>query len=128
MGNRPLPGIAHGGDIKKKHGFKVEHKKLDEGIVAEAISADKIVISEDVPKDSKLYKEAEAHEGLHADEMRPTKRYPKGKIEYGDDFVRDGNKTYHRKDGKIKYNGVWKDEGDHSFPWEKRAMKAEKNV
>ena len=36
MGNTPLPGIAHGGDIKKKHGFKVEHKKLDEGIVAEA--------------------------------------------------------------------------------------------
>ena len=49
-----------------------------------------------------------------------------GKIEYGDDYVRDGNQTYHRKDGKIKYNGEWKDEGDHSFPWEKRAMNAEK--
>jgi hypothetical protein len=115
-----LPGIAHGGNIKKKHRFKVEHKKLDEGIVAEAISADKVVVSEDVPKGSKLYKEALAHEGHHAEEMG------NGKIEYGDDYVRDGNKTYHRKDGKIKYNGTWKDEGDHSFPWEKRAMKAEK--
>jgi|TARA_R110002153_G_scaffold250508_1_gene407282 hypothetical protein len=122
MGNKPLPGIAHGGNIKKKHGFKIEHKKLDDGITAEAISADKIVIDKDVPKDSQLYKEAVAHEGVHAKEMG------EGKIAYGDDYVRDGNKTYHRKDGKIKYNGKWKDEGDHSFPWEKRAMKAEKNV
>jgi hypothetical protein len=122
MGNKPLPGIARGGDIKKKHGFKVEHAKLDDGVVAEAISADKVVIDKDVPKDSKLYKEALAHEGVHAKEMG------EGKIEYGDDFVRDGNNTYHRKDGQIKYNGKWKDEGDHSFPWEKRAMKAEKNV
>ncbi len=28
----------------------------------------------------------------------------------------------------VKYNGEWKPEGDKSFPWEKRAMKAEKNV
>ena len=66
MGYKPLPGIAHGGEIKKKHKFKVEHKKLDEGITAEAISADKIVVDKDVPKDSQLYKEAVAHEGLHA--------------------------------------------------------------
>ena len=122
MGNKPLPGIARGGDVNKKHGFKVEHAKLDDGVVAEAISADKVVISQDVSKDSKLYKKALAHEGVHAKEMG------EGEIEYGDDFVRDGSQTYHRKDGKIKYNGKWKDEGDHSFPWEKRAMKAEKNA
>ena len=51
-----------------------------------------------------------------------------GRIAYGDDWVRDGNKTYHRKDGKIKYNGAWQKEGRSVFPWEKRAIKAEKDV
>jgi hypothetical protein len=119
LGNKPLPGIARGGDIKKKHNFKVEHKKLDDGIVAEALSANKVVIDKDVPKDSELYKKAIAHEGVHAKEMG------EGRIEYGDDFVRDGSKTYHRKDGEIKYNGKWYPEGDSAFPWEKRAKKAE---
>ena len=128
LGNKPLPGIAHVGEIKKKHKFSVEHRKLDEGIVGEAIDENTVVIDKDVPKDSQLYKEAVAHEGVHADEMKKTKKWPNGKIEYGDDFVRDGNQTYPRKDGKIKYNGEWKDEGDHSFPWEKRAMKAERNA
>ena len=122
LGNKPLPGIARGGDIKKKHSFKVEHAKLDDGVVAEATSANKVIIDKDVPRDSKLYNEALAHEGVHEKEMG------EGKIEYGDDFVRDGNNTYHRKDGKIKYNGKWKDEGDSSFPWEKRAIKEEKNA
>ena len=100
----------------------MEHKKLEKGITAEAISADKIVVDKDVPKDSQLYKEAVAHEGLHAKEMG------EGRIAYGDDWVRSDGKTYPRKDGKIKYNGKWKSEGDKSFPWEKRAMKAENNV
>jgi hypothetical protein len=122
LGNKPLPGIAHGGEIKKKHKFKIEHKNLDEGIVAEAVSANKIVIDKDVPKDSKLYKEAVAHEAVHCKEMG------EGRIAYGDDWVRSDGKTYARKDGKIKYNGEWKPEGDPSFPWEQRAMKAENNV
>ena len=122
LGNKPLPGIAHGGDIKKKHKFKIEHKDLNEGIVAEAVSASKIVIDKDVPKDSKLYKEAVAHEAVHCKEMG------EGRIAYGDDWVRCDGVTYPRKDGKIKYNGEWKPEGDKSFPWEKRAMNAEKNV
>lgn len=122
LGNKPLPGIAQEGNLNKKHGFKVEHKKLDDGIVAEAISANKVVIDKDVPKDSKLYNKAIAHEGVHAKEMG------EGRIEYGDDFVRDGNQTYHRKDGEIKYNGKWYPEGDSAFPWEKRAKKEENNV
>ena len=36
--------------------------------------------------------------------------------------------TYPRKNGKIKYNGKWHHEGSHEFPWEQRAMKAEKKV
>ena len=119
---KPLPGIAHGGNIIKKHKFKIEHKDLDKGVVAEAVNANKIIIDKDVPKGSKLYKQAVAHEAVHAKEMG------EGKISYGDDWVRDGNKTYARKNGKIKYNGKWHEEGSHVFPWEKRAVKAEKNV
>ena len=118
LGNKPLPGIAHSGNIKKKHKFKIEHKDLEEGVTAEAISANKIVIDKNVPKDSKLYKEAIAHEAHHAKEMS------EGKIAYGDDWVRSDGKTYLRKDGKIKYNGKWLPEGDSAFPWEQRAMKA----
>ena len=122
LGNKPLPGIAHGGDINKKHKFKIEHKKLGKGVTAEAISENKIVIDKDVPKDSKLYKEAVAHEAVHAKEMA------EGRIAYGDDWVRSDGKTYPRKNGKIKYNGEWHKEGSSAFPWEQRAMNAEKNV
>jgi hypothetical protein len=78
-----------------------------------------IYIDKDVPKGSALEKRVIRHESVHAKEMKS------GKIAYGDDYVRDGNKTYHRKDGKIKYNGKWHEEGSSVFPWEKRAKKAE---
>ena len=125
LGYKPLPGIAHGGKLDKKFKFKVEHKKLDEGIVAEAVSGKKMVINEDVPKDSNLYKQAVAHEAVHCKEMS------EGRIAYGDDWVRSDGKTYPRnKDkGEIKWvDGKWYPEGDKVFPWEQRAMKAENNV
>jgi hypothetical protein len=119
MGNKPLPGIARGGDIKKKHNFKVKRTNLDDGVLGEAKMDGSIEVDKSVEPGSKLDKKIQRHEGVHAKEIAS------GKIEYGDDFVRDGNNTYHRKDGQIKYNGKWKDEGDSSFPWEKRAIKAE---
>ena len=118
---KSLPGIATAGEINKKFNFKIKHKDLEEGINAEAVSANEIIIDKDIPKDSDLYKEAVAHEALHAEEME------KGVIDYGDDWVRDGDKTYHRKDGKIKYNGTWYPEGHEVLPWEKRAMENEVN-
>ena len=111
---------------RENRGFKnskdtpIFRKKLDKGILGEANMDGSINIDKSVKPGSAQEKQVISHEGLHAKEMKS------GKIAYGDDFVRDGNKTYHRKDGKIKYNGKWKDEGDHSFPWEKRAAKAEK--
>ena len=124
LGNKPLPGIAHGGDINKKHefGVNIKHKDLAKGVTAEAISANEIVIDKNVPKDSKLYKEAIAHEMVHCKEMG------EGRIAYGDDWVRSDGKTYARKDGKIKYNGEWHEEGSNVFPWEQRAMNAAKYV
>ena len=47
-----------------------------------------------------------------------------GKISYGPNFVRDNDKEYPRKNGKMKYTGKWHPEGSHAFPWEKRAVKA----
>ena len=98
---------------------KIVRKDLDPGILGEANMDGSIFIDKDVPKGSALEKRVIRHESVHAKEMK------QGKIAYGDDYVRDGDKTYHRKDGKIKYNGKWHEEGSNVFPWEKRAKKAE---
>ena len=128
-GKRPL---ASGGEIKNKMRFYQEaggdasvpgtpvmRKNLEPGVMGEANMDGSIYIDKDVPKGSALEKRVIRHESVHAKEMKS------GKIAYGDDYVRDGNKTYHRKDGKIKYNGKWHEEGSNVFPWEKRAKKAE---
>ena len=105
--------------IRTPENTKIVRKDLDPGILGEANMDGSIFIDKDVPKGSALEKRVIRHESVHAKEMK------QGKIAYGDDYVRDGNKTYHRKDGKIKYNGKWYDEGSNVFPWEKRAKKAE---
>jgi len=120
LGRKPLPGIAHNGQLNKK--LNIKHKDLEEGTVAEAVNGNEMVIDKDVPKDSRLYKEAVAHEAVHCKEMA------EGRIAYGKDWVRSDGKTYPRKDGKIKYNGEWHEEGSEVFPWEQRAMNAEKYV
>jgi hypothetical protein len=97
-------------------------KNLESGIMGEANMDGSIHIDKSIPKGSALEKRVIAHEGLHASEMKS------GKIAYGDDFVRDGKKTYPRKDGEIKYNGKWYPEGDNVFPWEKRAVEKESGV
>ena len=129
--NRNRSGrIAESGNIKKKHKFKIVHKDLEEGVVGEAMHGGKIAIDKDVKKGSHLYKRAVAHESLHAKELA------EGRIDYGEDYIRDGNKTYHRqtRNGKdmVKYNGKWVEvgtsSGPNALPWEKRAVKAEKNA
>ena len=94
-------------------------KTLDKGILGEANMDGSVYIDKSVKPGSAQDKKIIAHEGVHAKEIAS------GKIEYGDDYVRDGNSTFHRKDGKIKYNGKWHEEGSDVFPWEKRAKKAE---
>ena len=100
----------------------VYKRNLDKGILGEAYNDGTIAVDVSVKEGSQQYKDVVAHEMDHA------KRMKTGELGYGKDFVRWKGKTYPRKDGKIKYNGEWKPEGDKSFPWEKRAMKAEKNV
>ena len=104
--------------IRNSKKTPIFRKNLDKGILGEANMDGSIYVDKDVPKGSALEKKVIRHESVHAKEMK------QGKIAYGDDYVRDGNKTYHRKDGKIKYNGRWHEEGSNVIPWEKRAKNA----
>ena len=105
--------------IRNSKETPIFRKNLDKGILGEANMDGSIYVDKDVPIGSALEKKVIRHESVHAKEMKS------GKIAYGDDYVRDGKKTYHRKNGKIKYNGKWREEGSNVFPWEKRAKKAE---
>ena len=117
MRNKVLPGLA-----RHIEPITIEHGKLEPGITAEAVSESKIVVSKDVPKNSDLYKRAVIHEMHHSKEMRD------GRIAYSDDFVRDGDQMFPRQNGKIKQGSAWNMEGSSAFPWERRAIRAEKDV
>jgi|TARA_R100001594_G_scaffold117176_1_gene152377 hypothetical protein len=95
-------------------------KDLDKGVLGEANNDGSIYISKDIRPNSKQEKQVIKHEAKHADDMK------KGILDYGDDWVRYKGRTYPRKDGEIKYNNKWLKEGSNVFPWEKRAVKAEK--
>ena len=94
-------------------------KKLKEGVLGEANKDGSIFINEKVKPGSAQEKQVLEHEGQHAKDMKA------GVLGYGDDWIRYKGKTYPRKDGKIKYNGKWYEEGSEKFPWEKKAIKAE---
>lgn len=107
---------------KEKRGFKgpILRKTLAKGVLGEANMDGSIYVDKSVPKGSSLEKRVIKHEGKHAEDMA------NGQLSYGDDYVRYKGVTYPRKDGKIKYNGKWSEEGSMNFPWEKAAKKAEK--
>ena len=114
---KPIPGIASEGRLKKSLSFKVEHKDLEPGVLGEAYP-NKVVISKDVKQNTPEYDKVMRHEAQHVKDMQS------GRAGFGEDYVRWEGKTFARKNGKIKYNGTWKEEGDKSFPWEKSANKA----
>ena len=97
--------------------FKMQRKELDNGIAGEANDDGTIFVNKDIPKGSPLEAEVVAHEGDHMARME------KGELGYSDDNVTWRGKKYDRKDGKIKYNGQWREEGWEQFPWEKLAYK-----
>ena len=105
----------------EKRGFKgpILRKNLEKGVLGEANKDGSIYIDKSVPKGSALEKRVINHEAKHAIDMK------QGKLDYGDDYVRYKGVTYPRKDGKIKYNGKWHEEGSMKFPWEQAAKKAE---
>tara|TARA_R100000152_G_C6661787_1_gene100494 strand:- start:189 stop:656 length:468 start_codon:yes stop_codon:yes gene_type:complete len=98
--------------------FTVIKIELEPGIMGEANNDGTIFVNKDIPDGSIDEAEVVAHEDKHMKDMES------GLLDYGDDFVEWDGKRYERKDGKIKYNGKWIEEGDKNFPWEKRAYKA----
>tara|TARA_R100000742_G_C4255462_1_gene73408 strand:+ start:281 stop:637 length:357 start_codon:yes stop_codon:yes gene_type:complete len=107
-------------EFKNSQNTPIFRKKLDAGILGEANKDGSIYISDKIKPGSKKEKEVIQHEKKHADDMAS------GKLDYSDNHVRYNGKSYHRKDGKINYNGKWLEEGDKSFPWEKTAYKKTK--
>ena len=97
--------------------FKIQRKELDSGIAGEANNDGTIFVNKNIEKGSPLEAEVVAHEGDHMARME------KGELGYSDDAVTWRGKKYERKDGKIKYNGEWREEGWKEFPWEKLAYK-----
>ena len=108
-------------NIREGINLNILRKPLKDGVMGEAVDGNTIIVNDKIPTNSKMYKRVVNHEAKHAEEMKS------GKIAYGDDWVRENNKTYPRRNGEIKYNGQWYPEGDKNLPWEKRAIKAEKN-
>lgn len=105
--------------VKNSNNTPIIRKTLDQGVLGEANKDGSIFIDKSVPKGSALERKVINHEMKHAEDMAS------GKLSYGDDYVRHNGKTYPRKNGKIKYNGKWHEEGSMAFPWEQAAKKAE---
>ena len=106
--------------IRNSKTTPIFRKNLEKGVLGEANIDGSIYIDKSVPKGSALEKKVINHENQHLKDMAS------GNLAYGDDWVRHNGKTYPRKDGKIKYNGKWHEEGSMAFPWEKKAKRAEK--
>lgn len=90
---------------------EVIKKKLDKDIIAEANKDGTIYLDEDVPKNSKLGKEAIRHEKVHLDQME------RGDLDYDDNYVYWKGEKYSRRN---------MNEGSKHLPWEKEAYKKEK--
>ena len=109
--------------VKNSKNTPIIRKTLDQGVLGEANKDGSIFIDKSVPKGSALEKRVINHEQKHLDHMSDPD--PQRRLSYGDDYVRYHGKTYPRKNGKIKYNGKWHEEGSMAFPWEQAAKKAE---
>jgi len=109
--------------IRDSKNTPIFRKNLDKGVLGEANMDGSIYIDKSVKPGSALEKRVINHEQAHLDQMNDPD--PQRRLSYGDDYVKYKGKTYPRKDGKIKYNGKWSEEGSMDFPWEQFAKKAE---
>ena len=117
MGFKLERSVLKGTGAHKDMVFKMQRKNLEDGIAGEANNDGTIFVNKNIEKGSPLEAEVVAHEGDHMARME------KGELDYSDNSVTWRGKKHDRKDGKILYNGEWKDEGWEQFPWEKLAYK-----
>ncbi len=94
--------------------FQPDNIQDDSGLVAKANKNGTMIINKNIPKDSKLRKEAESHEDHHLKDMM------EGKLDY------DGEKVYEKiSTSKVKEHDRSNfQESDRNLPWEKEAYKA----
>ena len=93
-------------------GTPVLRKDLNNNILGEANMDGSIYISNKVKPGSPMEKQVLEHEMKHINMIKM------GELAYTDDSITHYGKKYERKNGKIKYNGKWMDEGSKNFPWE----------
>ena len=94
-------------------GTPVIRKKLDGSVKAEANIDGSIFLDESVTPGSEEERAILMHEMGHLVDMKV------GKLSYDDDSLTWMGEKYNRKNGKIDFNGEWKQEGDPTLPWEK---------
>ena len=94
--------------------FQPDNIQDESGLVAKANKNGTMIVNKNIPKDSKLRKEAESHEDHHLKDMM------EGKLDY------DGEKVYEKiSTGKVKEHDRSNfQESDRNLPWEKEAYKA----
>ena len=117
-------GAEAGGDASIP-GTPVIRKSLEEGVLGEANMDGSIYISDKIIPGSEEERQVINHEMRHATDMRL------GKLAYTDDTVVYNGVVYPRKtiNGKdmIIIDGVAKEAGDTSFPWEDDANNGNDN-
>ena len=86
--------------------FQMQRKNLEDGIAGEANNDGTIFVNKNIEKGSPLEAEVVAHEGDHMARME------KGELDYSDNDVTWKGKKYPRKDGKILYDGTWREEAE----------------
>ena len=94
--------------------FMPDNVEDNSGLVAKANKNGTMIVNKNIPKNSKLYKQAKSHEDHHLKDMM------QGKLDY------DANAVYHNLDGKgvKKVDRAKFDESNKNLPWEKKAYKA----
>jgi hypothetical protein len=98
----------------------------EDGVLGRANNNQTIVINNKI-KDPKQVEKVISHEEVHVKQFKKfEKSNGKKGLDYNDKYVTWNGKKYPRKDGKIKYNGKWINEGSKIFPWEKEAYSKEK--
>ena len=94
--------------------FMPDNVEDNSGLVAKANKNGTMIVNKNIPKNSKLYKQAKSHEDHHLKDMMA------GRLDY------DSNAVYHNLDGKgvKKVDRAKFDESNKNLPWEKQAYKA----
>ena len=119
--------------FKLKPPYKLETTPIyrvndDPNVLGRANNNGTITINKDID-DPKQLEQVIKHEESHVNQFKDfEKSNGKKGLDYSDDHVMWNGVKYPRKNGKIKYKGKWYPEGHNIFPWEKVAIKAEKNV